>query len=83
MSVGQSTMALVDRSVPEVPAPVRSMCADLAGVSAWLGPIASVVPWVSIAVGLGLWLLGLGAGVAIKLVRIVASFASFGGGSAA
>ena len=46
------------------------------GLSPW-------IPWDHFSTVLGLLVAALGAALVIKLVRIVASFATFGGGSAA
>ena len=77
---------LVGRLLPDFEAPafltstlpglVDEMAAYLAGANAWL-------PLDQVAVVLGFIAFALGIAVTVKVARIVASFATFGGGSAA
>ena len=72
----------LNAAIPEVPDSVLSLCSELSIHLATAGPWAQLVPWWSVGVALTLWLLGFGAGVAIKLLRIKLSLFTGGGGSA-
>lgn len=67
--------------------PVPSFLADLPGyVSTAASYVASTgvwIPWALMGTVIGVWAVCLAAGLAVKVVRIVASFLTLGGGSAA
>ena len=66
---------------------VPSFLGDLAGYVATAGSyVASTgawIPWSLMVTVIGVWAACLGAGLAVKVVRIIASFLTAGGGSAA
>lgn len=82
-AVMRAAMSAADAAVPAVPPEVSGLCAQLQSAASMVSPVTQFVPWAALAVGVGLWVLGLVAAVTIKLIRIGASFATLGGGSAA
>ena len=67
----------------QTPAWVTSMSGWLDGLAPYTSGLSPWIPWDHFSTVLGLLVAALGAALVIKLVRIVASFATFGGGSAA
>lgn len=59
-----------------VPGWIVSASSYVAGTGVW-------IPWTLLGVVIAAWMVSLGAALAVKLVRIVASFFTAGGGSAA
>ena len=70
----------VSSMMPDPPPELAGACGAIAGAADWLSPAAGFVPWAAMAVALGFLLTGLVVGIGIMTARIVASFATLGGG---
>lgn len=75
-------MVQVDKAIPEAPEPVRTACESLSGVTSSLGAFSQFVPWTSVGIAAAVLVSGLLAAFAVKVVRIVLSFVTLGGGAA-
>jgi hypothetical protein len=64
-----------------VPSWISGISSNLATVTGALSGTSNWLPWDVLALGVALTLSGVGVGVAIKGIRIVASFLTAGGGS--
>lgn len=67
--------------VPPVPGWISDSMAAVSQVTVWAGTIGTWVPWAVVGLSVGLVVLVMLAGLAIQLVRIVASFVTLGGGA--
>lgn len=72
----------VDELVPAVPDAVTGMCGELSEIGQWVGAASAFLPWGQLGAAIGIVVAGVLAGLAIKVVRIAASFAALGGGAA-
>lgn len=70
-------------SLPAVPSFLGDLAGYVATATSYVAATGSWIPWPLMVTVLGVWGVALLAGLAVKLVRIVASFLSLGGGSAA
>lgn len=79
-SIAQGFWALLQTLIPAPPPALADACAAIAAAGAWLSPVLGFAPWQALAGALGIVLACALAGLGIVLARIVASFASAGGG---
>ncbi|XAG93425.1 hypothetical protein [Propionibacterium phage Philemon] len=74
-------LAKVDGMVPDVPDGVSSGIGGLAGAAHFIAPIWGWLPGGALLIALGILVVCLGASVTIRIVRIIASFLTLGGGA--
>lgn len=74
-------LAKVDGMVPDVPDGVNGGVGGLAGVVSFVAPVWGWLPGGAIGIALAILFVCLGAAVTIRVIRIVASFLTLGGGA--
>ena len=81
-SVAAAIFGALDALIPAVPSSVSGLCGQIRGaVTPVMAVVSPWLPWSYVGTAAAIFLLGITAGLAIRLVRIVASFATFGGGA--
>lgn len=79
--IADGVWSAIDDAIPAPPPELAGACATITNaVTGWLSPVAGWVPLGSLGVALTILFLGWAVGMAIVIIRIVASFSTLGGG---
>lgn len=82
-NVARGTYTKIDNAIPDVPGEVAGLCGQAAELRQHVAVLMDWLPIPQLVFAVGLVFLGWSVGMVIRLARIAASFATFGGGSAA